>query len=373
MASPKSQPRTLHPRLAIIVLSFFSTQPLSSATAAASSSKCTHPPIIFNFGDSNSDTGGLVAGLGYPVFPPNGRTYFRRSTGRLSDGRLVIDFLCQSVKTSFLSPYLDSLGSTFTNGANFAIVGSSTLPKYVPFALNVQVMQFLHFKARSLELKTAGSKDVIDSRGFQEALYMIDIGQNDLADSFAKNLTYAEVVNRIPSVVTEIKNAITAIYGQGGRKFWIHNTGPLGCIPQKLWLVQSKDLDSNGCISTYNDAAKLFNEGLKHLCQEVRSELKDASVVYVDIYSIKYDLIANATRYGFSNPLMACCGYGGPPYNYNINVTCGRTGYRVCDEKSRYVSWDGIHYTEAANSFVASRILSTSFSTPPVAFDSFCQ
>lgn len=55
----------------------------------------------------------------------------------------------------------------------------------------------------------AGFKDVVDNRGFQEALYIIDIGQNDLADSFAKHLTYAEVVAKIPSVVTEIKLAIT--------------------------------------------------------------------------------------------------------------------------------------------------------------------
>lgn len=60
---------------------------------------CSHciarPPVIFNFGDSNSDTGGLVAGLGFPVLLPNGRSFFRRSTGRLSDGRLLIDFLCK--------------------------------------------------------------------------------------------------------------------------------------------------------------------------------------------------------------------------------------------------------------------------------------
>ena len=53
------------------------------------------PPVIFNFGDSNSDTGGLVAGLGFPVNSPNGRTFFRRSTGRVSDGRLLIDLLCK--------------------------------------------------------------------------------------------------------------------------------------------------------------------------------------------------------------------------------------------------------------------------------------
>ncbi|CAK9138523.1 unnamed protein product [Ilex paraguariensis] len=265
--------------------------------------RCTKSPVIFNFGDSNSDTGGLVAGLGFPVNLPNGRTFFGRSTGRLSDGRLVIDFLCQSVNTSFLSPYLDSVGTTFSNGANFAVVGSSTLPKYVPFALNVQVLQFLHFKARSLELVHAGSGNLIDDEGFQ------------------------------------IKNAIQAVYSQGGRKFWVHNSGPLGCLPQKISLVQktSKDLDPYGCLSSYNAAAKLFNEGLRHLCQELRTALRDATVVYVDIYAIKYDFIVNSSKYDFSSPLMACCGFGGPPYNYNIKVTCGQPGYQIKSLKAAKV------------------------------------
>lgn len=75
---------------------------------------------------------------------------------------------------------------------------------------------------------------------------------------------------------------------------------------------------------------------------------------------------------GFSSPLMACCGFGGPPYNYNIHITCGQPGAQVCDEESKFVSWDGIHYTEAANNIVASKIQSNAFSTPQVAFDFFC-
>jgi hypothetical protein len=50
---------------------------------------------IFNFGDSNSDTGGL-----YAAFPaetgPYGMTYFNKPAGRASDGRLVIDFIGNS-------------------------------------------------------------------------------------------------------------------------------------------------------------------------------------------------------------------------------------------------------------------------------------
>lgn len=337
-------------------------------------SVCKNPPVIFNFGDSNSDTGGLVAALGYTVNLPNGRTFFGRSTGRLSDGRLIIDFLSQNVNTSFLSPYLESMGSTFSNGANFAIVGSSTLPRYVPFALNVQIMQFLRFKSRSLELVTAGSQRMIGDEDFRRALYMIDIGQNDLADGFKKNLSYAKVIETIPSVLKEIEIAMKTLYDQGGRNFWVHNTGPLGCLPQKLSMVEktSRDLDPHGCISRYNDAANLFNEGLHKLCQGLRSELKDATVVYVDINAIKYDLIANSSKYGFSNPLMACCGFGGPPYNYNIQMTCGQPGAQVCNEGSKLVSWDGIHYTEAANNIVASKIQTNVFSTPHIAFDFFC-
>jgi hypothetical protein len=51
--------------------------------------------VIFNFGDSNSDTGGMAAVNGMNINLPEGRTFFRRPTGRLSDGRLVIDFICE--------------------------------------------------------------------------------------------------------------------------------------------------------------------------------------------------------------------------------------------------------------------------------------
>ncbi|XP_076907328.1 GDSL esterase/lipase At1g09390-like [Bidens hawaiensis] len=340
-----------------------------------SESVCTSRPLIFNFGDSNSDTGGLVGGLGYSIDSPYGRAFFPRSTGRLSDGRLIIDFLCQSVNSSFLPAYMESLGSTFSNGANFAVIGSSTLPKFVPFALNVQVMQFLHFKSRSYDLLASGLEQMINNDGFQRALYMIDIGQNDLSDAFANKYSYAKVIKRIPLILAEIKSAIKSIHDIGSRKFWVHNTGPLGCLPQKLWLVQpsSTELDPHGCISSYNSAAKLLNEGLNHLCTELRSELKDSTIVYVDIYTIKYDLIANASKYGFTSPLMACCGFGGPPYNYNINVTCGHDGAQVCDKGSQFIYWDGIHHTEAANSVMASKILSQQYSTPRVPFNFFCQ
>lgn len=50
-------------------------------------------PAIFNFGDSNSDTGGLAAAFPSLLPKPYGQTYFHHPAGRFSDGRLIIDFI----------------------------------------------------------------------------------------------------------------------------------------------------------------------------------------------------------------------------------------------------------------------------------------
>ncbi|KAB2017287.1 hypothetical protein ES319_D08G152200v1 [Gossypium barbadense] len=320
-------------------------------------SKCSlGRPLIINFGDSNSDTGGL-AGTGLPIGLPHGITFFHRGTGRLGDGRLIIDFFCEHLNLSYLSPYLDSLAPNFTSGVNFAVSGAMTLPQFVPFVLDVQVRQFIRFKNRSIELQKTGTGSFIDEKGFRSAVYMIDIGQNDLLMAlYASNLTYE------PN-----------IYSYGGRKFWIHNTGPLGCAPKELALHphNKTDLDRIGCFRVHNDLAKAFNRGLRNICKEMRTILKDATIVYVDVYSIKYKLFAKYKKYGFEDPFMACCGYGGPPNNYSQKATCGQPGSTICNNVSRSIVWDGVHYTEASNRVVATTILSGRYSTPQMKLESF--
>ncbi|XP_050204157.1 GDSL esterase/lipase At1g09390-like isoform X2 [Mercurialis annua] len=304
---------------------------------------------------------------------PNGRAYFSKPSGRLSDGRLIIDFLIESVNSSYLTPYLEPLGPNFRYGVNFAFAGAATSPRFKPFSLDVQVLQFTHFRTRSPELLLKGYKELVSEEDFKDALYLFDIGQNDLAGSF-EYLSYNEVIAKIPSIIDEIDYAIQGIYKQGGRNFWVHNTGPLGCLPRILSITEKHagDFDEHGCLEPLNTAAKEFNQQLHALCEELRSELDDSTIVYVDMYSVKYDLFANPATYGFVNPLMACCGYGGAPYNYNKSVSCGVSGHNVCDGGSKYINWDGVHYTEAANAIVASKILSTNYSTPPINFNFFC-
>ncbi|KAJ4967659.1 hypothetical protein NE237_014360 [Protea cynaroides] len=339
-------------------------------------------PAVFNFGDSNSDTGGLVAGLGEELNPPYGQTYFQKPSGRFSDGRLIIDFLMSSMDLPFLNAYLDSVGKpSFQKGCNFAAAGSTIQPATAssvsPFSFGIQVAQFLRFKDRVLDLLSNGKKldKYLPAKDyFEQGLYMFDIGQNDLAGAFYSK-SEDQVIASIPTILSEFEDGIKRLYEQGTRKFWIHNTGPLGCLPQNIAKFGNdpSKLDELGCVSSHNRAAKIFNLQLHALCQKLQGEFVDANLTYTDIFSIKFNLISNYSRYGFEQPIMACCGYGGSPLNYDSRITCGRTktlnGTSVtakgCNDSSEYINWDGIHYTEAANQYVSSQILTGKYSDPP--------
>jgi len=74
----------------IAVISF--SQFLNIVAEETKSSESCGFPAIFNFGDSNSDTGCMSAAF-YPAALPYGQTHFHEAVGRASDGRLIIDFL----------------------------------------------------------------------------------------------------------------------------------------------------------------------------------------------------------------------------------------------------------------------------------------
>lgn len=338
-------------------------------------------PAVFNFGDSNSDTGGLVAGLGELLEPPNGEIYFQKPSGRFCDGRLIIDFLLDAMDLPFLNPYLEAIGSpSFKKGCNFAAAGSTILPATAysvsPFSFGIQVAQFIRFKARVLELLAESKrlgKYLPAENYFKKGLYMFDIGQNDLAGAFySKSLD--QVLASIPHILVEFENGVQKLYDQGARNFWIHNTGPLGCLAQNIakFGADPSKLDELGCVNPHNQAAKVFNLQLYALCKKLQGQYRDANITYVDIFLIKSNMIANYSRYGFEQPLMVCCGFGGAPLNYDSRIACGQTkvlnGSSVtakgCSDSTEYINWDGIHYTETANQHVSSQILTGKYSDP---------
>ncbi|KAJ0075149.1 hypothetical protein Patl1_33798 [Pistacia atlantica] len=88
--------------------------------------------LLFVFGDSLFDTGNnpyLPANEGrFPTGTlwPYGITFFDKPTGRISDGRLLPDFIATNAKLRLPVPYLEERG-VFIDGINFASAGSGVL------------------------------------------------------------------------------------------------------------------------------------------------------------------------------------------------------------------------------------------------------
>ncbi|KAF2929280.1 GDSL esterase/lipase At1g09390 [Oryza sativa Japonica Group] len=332
----------------------------------AAEKKAAAGVVVFNFGDSNSDTGGVAAVMGIHIAAPEGRAYFHHPTGRLSDGRVILDFICESLNTHHLSPFMRPLGADYNNGVNFAIAGSTATPGETTFSLDVQLDQFIFFKERCLESIERGEDAPIDSKGFENALYTMDIGHNDLMGVL--HLSYDEILRKLPPIVAEIRKAIETLHKNGAKKFWIHGTGALGCLPQKLATRGEidRDLDEHGCITRINNVAKRFNKLLSETCDDLRLQFASSTIVFVDMFAIKYDLVANHTKHGIEKPLMTCCGHGGPPYNYDPKKSCTANDKDLCKLGEKFISWDGVHFTDAANEIVASKVISGEFSIPRI-------
>ncbi|XP_031383994.1 GDSL esterase/lipase At3g27950 isoform X2 [Punica granatum] len=374
---------TLAPFLVLVQLAGALVRlPETAAVGSGGSRSCSFP-AVYNFGDSNSDTGGASAALS-EVTAPNGETFFGHPSGRSCDGRLIIDFIAETLKLPYLNPYLDSLGMNFRHGANFATGGSSIRPGgYSPFHLGIQIAQFLQFKARTTALYIQfqqKNQELINRlprpREFSEALYTFDIGQNDLAYGF-QHMTEKRVRASVPDILMQFSQAVHQLYEEGARFFWIHNTGPLGCLPYSVIYDPSKptNLDESGCVAPQNEMAREFNKQLKDTVLRLRKQLPAAVFTYVDVYSAKYALVSEAKHLGFVDPTSFCCGSF---YGYHINcgkrkVVNGTLYGSPCNDPSRHVSWDGIHYTEAANRWIANRILNGSYYDPPVPIEGACR
>ncbi|CAA0824529.1 GDSL esterase/lipase [Striga hermonthica] len=298
-------------------------------------------PAIYNFGDSNSDTGAISAAF-WPTPPPYGLSYFGKPAGRNSDGRLIIDFIAEHLGLPYLSPYLDSIGMNFKHGANFATAGSTIRMQnetifengLSPFSLDVQTVQHYQFKIRTSELYNQGD-DPIRAQNpadknklpipqeFSKALYTFDIGQNDISSGFRK-LTVPQLRDSIPDIINRFSASVT----------------------------------------------------LKDRIGSLRAELPHAAITYVNIYSAKYRLIKNASLYGFNDPFKICCGH----HENNVHVWCGQrvtiNGTDLigdsCGSPESCISWDGVHYSQAANQWIANQILNGSFSEPPIPISRAC-
>lgn len=346
---------------------------------------CECFPAIFNFGDSTSDSGGIHATfprLTPSEFKPYGDTYPGQPWNKYSDGRLLIDFISQGLGLKYLTSAMQPVDSEYSQGANFATAGGTVMPiTYMsPFPLPVQYLQYLRFQQEVIALRSDRSTPAkmlariptIDA--FSKGLYTIALGGNDFTFGYTKGMTIPEVQDYLPVVADGLIDAVKLLYDAGGRYFIVWDIEPHGCLPYMLTFAHHtpEELDEQGCIISFNEAAKSFNVMLKAKIADARKELKGISIHMLSTYDIKTDLSNNLTANGFKFNLKACCGVPSE-FNYHLDVNCGKSRTikgvtytaEKCDDPNAYTVWDGVHNTEAANRYVAKMLFSGKYFDEP--------
>ncbi|KAK8662592.1 hypothetical protein V6N13_092162 [Hibiscus sabdariffa] len=334
-----------------------------------------HSPVtrrftsIFSFGDSITDTGNLLAvsrsesrRLPSSAFPPNGRTFFHRPSGRRCDGRLIIDFLAEALGFPFLPPYYGSL-EQLEHGANFAVAGASALnssflaergiaSRITNISLGLQLNNFKHFLP-SLCSSSSDCKEVLRT----SLVLMGEIGGNDYNHAIQQGINIEEIRDLVPLVVDIITSSINELIKLGAVTFLVPGNFPIGCSPSHLTRFQGSDKDkydpSTGCLTWLNHLSEHHNKLLQEELEKLQNRHPDANIVYVDYYNSTMRLYRSPNQFGFTETLKACCGSGGP-YNYNPSRSCAYPPLeQCCNDPSSHISWDGIHYTEATYRLLA--------------------
>lgn len=185
--------------LIIFTITLIFSPPLSSAASTPKKFK-----KIYAFGDSYTDTGNTHSATGPSSFnyvsnPPYGRTFFHHPTNRYSDGRLVIDFVAESLSLPFLPPYRNPKADK-TYGVNFAVAGSTAIRhrffvrnnltlNVTPQSLQTQLTWFNRFlESQGCKNSTTTPKQC--EAVFSDALFWVgEIGANDYAYSFGSSVS----------------------------------------------------------------------------------------------------------------------------------------------------------------------------------------
>lgn len=179
-----------------ILSSFFS--------CTIASSKSRPFKAIYAFGDSYTDTGNTASSNGPSSFmhvssPPYGNTFFHHPTNRYSDGRLVIDFVTQTLSLPFLPPYRNPKADK-SYGVNFAVAGSTS----IIHSFFVKNNLTLNITPQSLQTQLIWFNKFLESKGcykgleniskeckavFDDALIWVgEIGANDYAYSVGSSV-----------------------------------------------------------------------------------------------------------------------------------------------------------------------------------------
>ncbi|XP_062114923.1 GDSL esterase/lipase At3g48460-like [Humulus lupulus] len=349
---------------------------ISSPASINAKTKTSPLPFkkIYAFGDSFTDTGNTRSATGPSGFnhasnPPYGMTFFHHPTNRYSDGRLVIDFVAQSLSLPYLPPYKYIKGNS-PNGVNFAVAGSTAIDheffvknnltlNITPQSIETQLLWFDKYLKKSVGCKAQNG--ICRAADLDDALFWVgEIGVNDYAYTIGSTVS-SDTIRKMG--ISSYTRFLTALLKKGAKYLVVQGLPMSGCLPMAMTLAPPNDRDNIGCVKSVNNQSYTHNLAILKLVKSLRRQFPRAVITYADYWTAYLTVMQSPAKFGIKETFKACCGTG-DPYNFDVFSVCGMPTISACRNPSQYVNWDGVHLTEAMYKVVSDMFLKGSHTHP---------
>ena len=170
-----------------------------------------------------------------------------------------------------------------------------------------------------------------------EALYIIWIGSNDVADA----LFAANPADIIGAALLNTFTQIQRLYRHGARHFLVLNMPNFALTPLVLDVVSVYPVPvQEFLLQNISMASVGYNQALAGNLAYMQSVLPDMNVINLDVFSVLNDIVANPELYGLQIVDKAC-------------VIPDTRGQAYCSDWGRYLFWDAQHPTREGHSIIA--------------------
>ncbi|CAN4090840.1 unnamed protein product [Withania somnifera] len=279
---------------------------------------------IYQLGDSLSDTGNCIreslCGANSACSRlPYGMNLFQKATERCSDGKLMIDFIAVESGLPLLNPYKYQ-NANFSHGANFAVAGTTALSAEFLIDKNIAMSFTNSSLSEQLDWMDSHFRSTCFSdcrKNLKSSLFLVgEIGGNDFNYGLWQGKTMEELRRMVPDAVHTIIHGVKKVIGFVATRIVVPGNFPTGCIPAMLTKFMTNNTtayDEYRCLKDLNDF------------------YPNITLIYGDYYNAFQWLLQHAVS------LVS-------------NVVLQES---LCVDPSTYISWDGIHLTQAAYKWLA--------------------
>lgn len=170
-----------------------------------------------------------------------------------------------------------------------------------------------------------------------DALYVIEVGGNDLRDALAAVGAGQDPTLIIKAAVGAVVTNIAVLYGAGARKFLVWNAPDIGLTPA----VQTLGAGAIGAAGALTQVYNTFLDGAVAVLT-TPGAFPGIAITEFDLNGTLHDIVASPSDFGLTDVTHACISPNEPPF--------------VCRNPDTYLFWDGIHPTKSAHAILAQEV-----------------